>query len=62
MGPEQRRLSLAAAALAVAALVLALALGGRGGSGESFRVGVVVDCVGINRALRDAELAAPSCR
>lgn len=45
------RFGLAAMALAV------LALAGCGGSGEDpFRVGVVVDCVGINRSLREAEL------
>lgn len=43
---------------AAAAAALALALIGCGGGGsDPYRVGVVVDCVGLNRSLHDAELA-----
>src|SRR3954454_10278586 len=46
-----------AAALAAIAAAVALAAGGCGGSPRPLRVGVVVDCVGINRPLQAAELA-----
>ena len=39
------------------ALALTFAAGGCGGGGAPFRIGVIVDCVGLNRSLRDAELS-----
>jgi branched-chain amino acid transport system substrate-binding protein len=38
-------------------LVLALTAPGCGGDDDAFRVGVIVDCVGLNRSLREAELS-----
>jgi branched-chain amino acid transport system substrate-binding protein len=51
MGPE-RLVSLAALAV-----VVALAAGGCGDEERPVRIGVVVDCVGINRPLESAELS-----
>ncbi|HVO54811.1 MAG TPA: ABC transporter substrate-binding protein [Solirubrobacterales bacterium] len=54
MRAELRRLPAALVLLAVAALVAA----GCGGGGQApFKVGVVADCVGVNRSLHDEELA-----
>jgi len=39
------------------AVVLALAAPGCGGGDGAFRIGVIVDCVGLNRSLREAELS-----
>jgi branched-chain amino acid transport system substrate-binding protein len=47
----------AARGLATAAAITALALGGCGGDDPPFKVGVVADCVGINRSFHDAELS-----
>src|SRR4051794_23779344 len=46
-----------AAALAVLAAAAALVVGGCGSERRPVRVGVVVDCVGVNRPLEGAELA-----
>src|SRR5262245_12187430 len=54
MGTETRRRIVAAPLLA--ALAVALAVPGCGGE-TPLRVGVIVDCVGLNRSLRDAELS-----
>src|SRR5690242_4859413 len=49
--------SRAARPLAVLVTALALAAGGCGHEERPFRIGVVVDCMGIARALHDAELS-----
>jgi branched-chain amino acid transport system substrate-binding protein len=51
MRPDVRRIALALAAVTVLAL-------GCGDSERRLRIGVIVDCVGINRSLGDAELSA----
>jgi branched-chain amino acid transport system substrate-binding protein len=54
MSPESRRLR---AGLAVLAAALTLAAGACGEDEQPLRIGVVVDCVGINRSFQDAELS-----
>jgi len=56
MRVEARRRPLVAAAL-VAIAALASAGPGCGGGDATLRIGVIVDCVGLNRSLRDAELS-----
>jgi branched-chain amino acid transport system substrate-binding protein len=54
MRPERRS---SRASIAALTGLLALALGGCGDEEEPVRIGVVVDCVGINRSLESAELS-----
>ena len=53
MGPERRR-RLASIVLAAAAAAIAV---GCSDDPQPFRIGVIVDCVGINRSLQDGELS-----